>query len=392
MSTLKELLKDVPVEWKALGKITRVLRGRRLTKNQLSTEGYPVYHGGLEPLGYYDSFNRPSNSVMIINVGASAGNVGISPTDFWSSDGCYCLQQIENIYSKYLFYFLLSQELYLKSKVRYAGIPTLDAAIIDNVQFPIPFPNDPQKSLAIQQEIVRVLDNLSEQNKALTSALANEIEQRKKQYAYYREELFRFEEKEVEWRTFGDLGEIIRGNGLQKSDFTESGVGCIHYGQIYTYYGTSTVKTKSFVSPELALKLKKVSKGDLIITNTSENVEDVCKAVAWLGEDEIVTGGHACILKHKQNPKYIAYYTQISEFYKDKRKFAKGTKVMDVSAKDLAKIKIPILPIQEQERIVRLLDQYDVTTKNIIAELEKEIELRNKQYEYYRNQLLMFNG
>src|SRR5690606_20010501 len=94
--------------------------------------------------------------------------------------------------------------------------------------------------------------------------LANEIEQRKKQYAYYREELFRFEEKEVEWRTFGDLGEIIRGNGLQKSDFTESGVGCIHYGQIYTYYGTSTVKTKSFVSPELALKLKKVSKGDLI--------------------------------------------------------------------------------------------------------------------------------
>src|SRR5690606_40260346 len=97
MSTLKELLKDVPVEWKALGKITRVLRGRRLTKNQLSTEGYPVYHGGLEPLGYYDSFNRPSNSVMIINVGASAGNVGISPTDFRSEEHTSELQSRENL-------------------------------------------------------------------------------------------------------------------------------------------------------------------------------------------------------------------------------------------------------------------------------------------------------
>src|SRR5690606_1784586 len=108
---------------------------------------------------------------------------------------CYCLEQIENIYSRYLFYFLLSQEFYLKSKVRYAGIPTLDAAIIENVQIPIPCPQDPQKSLAIQQEIVRVLDSLSEQNKALTTALANEIDNRKKQYAYYREELFRFEGK-----------------------------------------------------------------------------------------------------------------------------------------------------------------------------------------------------
>jgi type I restriction enzyme S subunit len=176
MSTLKELLKDVPVEWKALGAVTNVLRGRRLTKNQLNTEGYPVFHGGLDPLGYYQDFNRKANTVMIINVGASAGNVGYCANDFWSSDGCYCLEQVEIIYSKYLYYFLLAHEYFIKSKVRFAGIPTLDAAIIEKIQIPIPYPNNPEKSLEIQQEIVRVLDGLSEQNKALTSALGSGME------------------------------------------------------------------------------------------------------------------------------------------------------------------------------------------------------------------------
>ena len=79
----------------------------------------------------------------------------------------------------------------------------------------------------------------------------------------------------VEWKPLGEVGLLVRGNGLQKKDFTESGVPAIHYGQIYTYYGNQTDKTLSFVSPELAEKLKKVDKGDVVITNTSENIEDV---------------------------------------------------------------------------------------------------------------------
>ncbi len=87
----------------------------------------------------------------------------------------------------------------------------------------------------------------------------------------------------VEYKRLGEFATVIRGSGLQKNDFTENGVGCIHYGQIYTYYGAFTYETKSFVSPALAEKLKKVSKGDLVVAVTSENVEDVCKCVAWLG-------------------------------------------------------------------------------------------------------------
>jgi len=65
---------------------------------------------------------------------------------------------------------------------------------------------------------------------------------------------------EVEWKPLGEIGEFIRGSGLQKSDFTETGIPAIHYGQIYTYYGNFADKTKTFVSPELASKLKKAKK------------------------------------------------------------------------------------------------------------------------------------
>lgn len=196
----------------------------------------------------------------------------------------------------------------------------------------------------------------------------------------------------VEFKKLGEIGKFVRGNGMPKSDFTASGVGCIHYGQIYTYYGTHTDKTKSFVSPETAKKLQKVQKNDLIITNTSENIEDVCKTVVWLGDDEIVTGGHASIFKHNENPKFLAYYFQTEMFFVQKKKLAKGTKVIDVSAKDLAKIIIPIPPLPIQQEIVTILDKFTRLEAELKAELEAELEARQKQYEYYRNELLNFEG
>ncbi len=193
---------------------------------------------------------------------------------------------------------------------------------------------------------------------------------------------------EVEWKALGKLGELVRGNGLPKSDFTESGVPAIHYGQIYTYYGLSTTATKSFVSHESAKKLRKVDKGDVVITNTSENMEDVGKALVYLGERQAVTGGHATIFKPSEIilGKYFAYFTQTTTFTNEKRKYAKGTKVIDVSATDMAKIQIPIPPLTIQAEIVRILDAFTTHT----AELTAELTARKKQYHYYRNQLLSF--
>jgi len=195
----------------------------------------------------------------------------------------------------------------------------------------------------------------------------------------------------VEYKTLGEIGTVTRGNGLSKSDFTERGFPCIHYGQIYTYYGLFAMETKSFVSSELAIKLKKVSKGDIIIAVTSENIEDVCKCVAWLGDENIVTGGHTAIFKHNQNSKYITYYLQTSEFFEQKRKIAHGTKVIEVTPSKLEHLRIPLPPLPIQQEIVRILDKYTELTTKITAEITAEITARKKQYEYYRNELMTFD-
>lgn len=179
----------------------------------------------------------------------------------------------------------------------------------------------------------------------------------------------------VGFKVLGDIAQLVRGNGMPKAVLTDNGVGAVHYGQIYTRYGVWATDTVSFVAPETAAKLTKVDPGDLIITNTSENIEDVGKAVAWLGERQIVTGGHATVLKHQLEPKYLSYWFASESFNRQKRKLASGTKVIDVSATQLAKIRIPVPPVEIQTEIVRILDQFSA----LISSLESEIEDRRAQ-------------
>lgn len=194
----------------------------------------------------------------------------------------------------------------------------------------------------------------------------------------------------VVWKKLGEVAELVRGNGLPKKDFTDFGVPAIHYGQIYTYYGNETVNTISFVSEESADKLQKVHTNNIVITNTSENIDDVCKAVLYLGKEDAVTGGHATIIRPSSLllPKYFVYLTQTENFFAQKKKLAKGTKVIDVSAKDLAQILIPLPSVRVQRRIVEILDKFT----NLEAELKAELSLRNKQYAFYRNKLLDFRN
>ena len=217
--------------------------------------------------------------------------------------------------------------------------------------------------------------------------LEAELEARDKQYKYYRDSLI---DNSSAYRSLGDVGIFVRGNGLQKKDFTESGVGCIHYGQIYTYYGTYADITKSFVSEEFANKLKRAKKGNLVIAATSENVEDVCKAVAWLGDEEIAVSGDAYIYRHNQNPKFMSYIFKTQMFFDQKKKYTTGTKVIRVSGDNMGKIKIPLPDLEEQERIVSILDKFDALVNDISIGLPAELNSRRQQYENYRNKLLTF--
>lgn len=194
----------------------------------------------------------------------------------------------------------------------------------------------------------------------------------------------------VERRAIGDVCKLVRGNGMPKSEFTETGVGCIHYGQIYTHYGTWATETISYVATESAASLAKVDPGDIVATNTSENLEDLCKAVAWLGVEQIVTGGHATVLKHDEDPKYIAYCLQTPDVAAQVRKLATGTKVMDISTNKLARVRIPLPPLAVQRAIVEVLDRFAAREMELAAELAAELEGRERQYVHYKNALLSF--
>ena len=240
----------------------------------------------------------------------------------------------------------------------------------------------------MQNEIVRILDTFTSH----AAELQAELQARKEQYEYYRNKLLTFDENDerVKWMKLGEIGTFVRGNGLQKKDFTETGFPCIHYGQIHTYYCTSANSTISYTSNSLAEKLRKASYGDLIIATTSEDVDCVCKACAWLGENDVAISGDAYVFKHNQNPKYVSYLFQTKLFYELKKKTATGTKVIRVSGESMEKFLLPFPPLSEQQRIVSILDKFESLVNDLTTGLPAEIAAVQEQYEYYRNKLLSF--
>lgn len=195
----------------------------------------------------------------------------------------------------------------------------------------------------------------------------------------------------VEWKTLGEVGKFTRGNGLQKKDFQINGKPVIHYGQIYTKYGFATDSVVTFTSNEVFSKLRKALKNDLLIASTSENIEDVGKVVVWLGEDEIGYSGDMYSYRTNQNSKYVAYFFNTKWFQIQKEKKVTGTKVMRIHGDDISNFKIPIPPIFVQEYVVNILDKFDTLVNDIKFGLPREIELRQKQYEHYRENLLDFS-
>lgn len=211
MSKLQELIKELCPDWvefRNLGEVCKILRGRRLTTRDLHPDGeYPVFHGGIEPIGFYETNNREENSVMVINVGASAGTVGFCNKRFWSSDGCFCFTHNSIINQRYLFFVLQSIEPSIKSKVRKAGIPTLDNKEVERLIIPLP-------PLEVQNEIVCILDTFTSH--------AAELQARKEQYGYYRNKLLTFDENDerVKWMKLGEICDMKAGKSISASEIS----------------------------------------------------------------------------------------------------------------------------------------------------------------------------
>lgn len=169
-----------------LGQVVNLQRGKRLVKKQLTAAGsFPVYQNSLTPLGYFEQSNRVKETSFVICAGA-AGEIGYSDTDFWAADDVYTLETSEDISDKFMYYVLLSKQDRLKSQVRKASIPRLSKDAIDKVTFYLP-------SFTEQERIVSILDNFNTLTTSISEGLPKEIEQRQKQYAYWREQLFNFD-------------------------------------------------------------------------------------------------------------------------------------------------------------------------------------------------------
>ena len=191
----------------------------------------------------------------------------------------------------------------------------------------------------------------------------------------------------VEHKRLGSFATVSRGGNFQKKDFTENGVPCVHYGQIYTRYGLFADSTFTFISQETARKQKFAQHNDIIMAVTSENIEDVCKCIGWLGESEVAVSGHAAIIHHNQDPKYLTYWFHTEMFFAQKRKIAHGTKVIEVTPDRLLDVVIPVPPLPVQREIVRILDNFTEITAELTAELKVELTARQKQYKYYAEML-----
>lgn len=384
MSKINELIKEIcpnGVNYRKIDDVTTIKRGERITKRDLEEHGlYKVISGGTEPMGYYNEYNRGENTITISSYGY-AGYVNFIEEKFWANDVCLCIFPKEIINNKYLYYVLKNLQSYFFSKTTKAIPDHIPTEIIKETIIPVP-------PLEVQDEIVRILDDFTLLSAELSTELSTELKAREKQYNFYVDKLFDFDNKMKV--PLLEICNMERGGNFQKKHFTEEGIPAIHYGKIYTYYGLYTNKTLNFIDEDIAKKQKFANCNDIVMAVTSENVEDVCKCVVWEGEEPVAVSGHSIIIKHNQNARFLAYYFTSTHFQRQKEKYCIGTKVIEMKPDNLAKILVPIPSIEEQNKIVKILDKFYSITNDISERLSAEKESRRKQYEYYRDKLLTF--
>ena len=271
-------------------------------------------------------------------------------------------------------YRLLASDVFFAYNMQHAKgakMPRGNKEAILKYRIPVP-------PLQVQREIVKVLDTFTE------------LEARRRQYQYYRDALLAFDDQDVRWVTLAELGEFIRGRRFTKADYVEEGIGCIHYGEIYTHFGVSASDVISHVRSDITTKLRFAKPGDVVITDVGETVEDVGKAVAWIGDKDVAIHDHCYAFRHSMNPKFVSYCMQTSSFIAEKAKYVARTKVKTLLIESFSRIRIPVPPLDEQERIVAILDKFDALVNDLSSGLPAEIAARRKQYEHYRDLLLTF--
>ena len=193
----------------------------------------------------------------------------------------------------------------------------------------------------------------------------------------------------VEYKTIGEIAtDIYRGSGIKREEILEAGMPCVRYGEIYTTYGIWFDRCVSYTSLDYVTSPKYFEHGDILFAITGESVEDIAKSCAYVGHERCIAGGDIVVLKHEQNPKYLAYALSTTEAKRQKSKGKTKNKVVHSSVPSIKSIRIPIPPLDIQEELVKLLDEMSALSTSLSTELLSELQGRKKQCNYYRCKLL----
>lgn len=383
MSKLEELIQQYcpdGVEWKTLGEVCDIHKGVQFNKTDMKEVGtYPVINGGINPSGYAEVFNEGKNTITISQGGASAGYVNFLRNKFWLGAHCYAVIPYDTVLNKYLYHFIKMNEITLQQCQYGAGIPALAKSTISSLEIPVP-------PLPVQEEIVRILDAFTE--------LQAELQKRKQQYNYYRDNLLAFEDKkDIQWKHLGDICDIIGRIGFRgytREDQVKEGEGAlslspsnIQDGQMDYSKGTYITWSKYDESPEI-----KTYNGDIIFCKTaSVGKVAVVKNLPY----KATINPQLVVLKNIQcSASFLAYVLETNSIQSKVISMAGVGSVPNISQKALSDIYIPIPSLYEQQRLVDILDMFNALANDLAAGLPAEIEKRRLQYEYYRDKLLTF--
>ncbi|EKG7076945.1 restriction endonuclease subunit S [Escherichia coli] len=404
MSYLEKLLDGVEVEWKTLGQTCKIETGK-LNANAAVDDGEYMFFTTAKETSKIDKFRWDTEALLIAG-NANVGEVKHYIGKFEAYQRTYVLTNFDENVSVRFLYFVLSHSLkkYLEERTNSAAMTYIVLSTLENFPIPIPCPDNPEKSLAIQSEIVRILDKFT----ALTAELTAELNMRKKQYNYYRDQLLSFDEEqekpiylkklldgvEVEWKTLEDISIKISSGGTPKtgvSEFYDGDIPWLRTQEVNfcDIWDTEVKITESGVKNSSA---KWIPKNCVIVAMYGATVGKI-------GINKIpMTTNQACA--NIQLNEEVAHYRYVFHFLCSQYTYIKslGTGPQtNINAQIVKNIKIPIpcpdnpeKSLAIQSEIVRILDKFDTLTNSITEGLPREIELRQKQYEYYRDLLFSF--
>ena len=395
MSRLDELIAELcpnGVEYKCLGDIGQVKMCKRILKSQTNTNGgIPFYKIGTfggeanafisEELfqEYREKYSYPKVGEILISAAGTIGRTVVYDGElayYQDSNIVWLAHDESNILNTFLRYC------YELKPWNVSSGGTIARLYNDNIlKAKVPVP-----PLEVQREIVHILDSFT----LLTAELTAELTARKKQYEFYRDELLSVK-KNIPIVKLGDIAtEFYRGSGIKRDEVTDTGIPCVRYGEIYTTYNTWFDKCVSYTKLDFVKSPKYFENGDILFAITGESVDDIAKSVAYIGHEKCLAGGDIVVMKHKQNPRYLAHVLATTEARMQKSKGKVKSKVVHSNVPSIKEIQIPLPSLDVQEKYANVLDNFEAICTDLNIGLPAEIEARQKQYEYYRDLLLTF--